>query len=378
MRWYYGDPLRSVWNDASLHTALTHTLLLGVIATAITVPLGVAMALGLDRWRGRIPAGANLAVLISFVLPEILIAVSLLFVVTVLVTPVDLGTSGQVVGLVTYQLAYPVVIVRGRLLTIGNDYEEAADRPRRLARWRRTPGADADAAARDLRQRGAGLRRRDRRLRDRALPLRRRLDRAGLGEGLQHRPGRADARAERAHDAAAARLAARRRRRLLRSTAGSRGARRTPRGSTCSPARRSLERPFNRKARAPCSSPDPSLPPPWTPTRSLRALAPFGSSRMLPRGSYLDDAVLAWEREHFFGGWQCVGRASDIAPGGMSAESVGDYGVLLTRDKQGVLRGVRERLPAPRPRAAAVRRVLAGRARSSARTTPGATASTAA
>ncbi len=126
MRWYYGDPLRSVWHDASLHQALTHTLLLGVVATAITVPLGVAMALGLDRWRGRIPSGADVVELISFVLPEILIAVSLLFVVTVVPTPVGLGTSGQVIGLVTYQLAYPVVIVRARLLTIGSDYEEAA------------------------------------------------------------------------------------------------------------------------------------------------------------------------------------------------------------------------------------------------------------
>lgn len=126
MRWYYGDPLRSVWHDASLHTALTHTLWLGVVATAVTVPLGVAMALGLDRWRGPLPAGANLAVLVSFVLPEILIAVSLLFVATVMTTPLKLGTSGQVIGLVTYQLSYPVVIVRARLLTIGRDYEEAA------------------------------------------------------------------------------------------------------------------------------------------------------------------------------------------------------------------------------------------------------------
>ena len=126
MRWYYGDPLRSVWHDASLHTALTHTLWLGVVATAVTVPLGVAMALGLDRWRGPLPAGANLAVLVSFVLPEILVAVSLLFVATVLTTPLRLGTTGQVIGLVTYQLSYPVVIVRARLLTIGRDYEEAA------------------------------------------------------------------------------------------------------------------------------------------------------------------------------------------------------------------------------------------------------------
>jgi spermidine/putrescine transport system permease protein len=126
MRWYYGDPLRSVWHDNSLHTALTYTLWLGVLATVITVPLGVAMALGLDRWRGRIPAGANLAVLLSFVLPEIMIAVSLLFVATVLVSPLQLGTTGQGAGLVTFQLSYPVVIVRARLLTIGRDYEEAA------------------------------------------------------------------------------------------------------------------------------------------------------------------------------------------------------------------------------------------------------------
>jgi spermidine/putrescine transport system permease protein len=126
MRWYYGDPLRSVWHDGSLHTALTHTLWLGAVVTLVTVPLGVAMALGLDRWRGRIPSGANLAVLLSFVLPEILLAVALLFVATVLTTPLDLGSRGQVLGLVTFQLSYPVVIVRARLLTIGKDYEEAA------------------------------------------------------------------------------------------------------------------------------------------------------------------------------------------------------------------------------------------------------------
>ncbi len=125
-RWYYGDPLLSVWHDPSLHGAVVHTLWLGVLATAITIPLGVAMALGLDRWRGRLPAGANAAVLLSFVLPEILLAVGLLFVATVLSTPLHLGTWGQVVGLVTYQLSYPVVIVRARLLTIGGQYEEAA------------------------------------------------------------------------------------------------------------------------------------------------------------------------------------------------------------------------------------------------------------
>jgi spermidine/putrescine transport system permease protein len=129
MRWYYGDPLRSVWHDASLHTALIHTFRLGILATLITVPLGVALALGLDRWHGRLPSAANFTVLLSFVLPETLLAVALLFVVTTVTQswqPLQLGLTGQVAGLVTYQLSYPVVIVRSRLLTIGAHYEEAA------------------------------------------------------------------------------------------------------------------------------------------------------------------------------------------------------------------------------------------------------------
>lgn len=129
-RWYVSDPLRSVLHDDSLHTALIHTFRLGILVTLITVPLGTLLALGLDRWRGRVPAGANFMVLLSFVLPEVLLAVSLLFVATtvnnIVSTPVRLGTWGQVLGLVTFQISYPVVIVRARLLTIGAQYEEAA------------------------------------------------------------------------------------------------------------------------------------------------------------------------------------------------------------------------------------------------------------
>ena len=46
------------------------------------MPLGVALAIGLDRWRGRLPSGANSMLLLSFVMPETLLAVALLFVVT--------------------------------------------------------------------------------------------------------------------------------------------------------------------------------------------------------------------------------------------------------------------------------------------------------
>jgi spermidine/putrescine transport system permease protein len=125
-RWYTWDPTGSVLHDEALRSALVHTLLLGVLATIVVIPLGVCFALALDRWRGRVPQGASFAVLLSFVVPEIALAIGLLFMITWLATPFELGTVAQVVGLVTFQLSYPVVIVRARLLTIGPQYEEAA------------------------------------------------------------------------------------------------------------------------------------------------------------------------------------------------------------------------------------------------------------
>jgi spermidine/putrescine transport system permease protein len=125
-RWYWGDRTLSVWHNDALHTALLQTLKLGLITTLITVPLGVLFAIGIDRWRGRLPAGANFLMLLSFVLPEVLLAVALLFVITTIALPIKLGTTAQVIGLITFQVSYPAVLVRARLATIGPQYEEAA------------------------------------------------------------------------------------------------------------------------------------------------------------------------------------------------------------------------------------------------------------
>jgi spermidine/putrescine transport system permease protein len=125
LRWYFIDS-GSVWNDPTLRDALFQTLKLAAVTTAIAVPIGVLFAIGVDRWRGRLPAVFNFQMLVSFVIPEIIIGVALLFVFTQLTTFIPLGTPAQIVGLVTFQLSFPVVIVRARLLSIGSQYEEAA------------------------------------------------------------------------------------------------------------------------------------------------------------------------------------------------------------------------------------------------------------
>ena len=79
---------------------------------------------------------------------------------------------------------------------------------------------------------------------------------------------------------------------------------------------------------------------------------------MLPREAYVDDAVLAWERELLFRqGWVCVGRADDLAePGQQKAFAVGDEGVIVVRGDGRRAARVLQHLPAPWSRAAALRR----------------------
>jgi spermidine/putrescine transport system permease protein len=126
LQWWWSDPDDSLWHDPELHAALFQSLRLGILTVLIAVPLGVSFALGIDRWHGPPATGATFLMLLSFVMPEIILGISLFLVFQHLLTFVQLGSTAQILGLVTYQVSYPVIIVRARLLTIGREYEEAA------------------------------------------------------------------------------------------------------------------------------------------------------------------------------------------------------------------------------------------------------------
>lgn len=126
LRWYTGDPDLSVLHDPELSSALMQSLRLAAIAVLVTVPLGVALAIGLSRWHGR---GAGTARVISFatlVTPEIVMGTALLLVFVHLLRFVPLGTTAQAIGHITFSIVFVLIIVRGRLLAIGPEYEEAA------------------------------------------------------------------------------------------------------------------------------------------------------------------------------------------------------------------------------------------------------------
>jgi len=124
-RWFTGA-VGSVFHDPALQSAFKHTLFLGVLCVAVATPLGVALALGLQRWRGPGSGVVNTMMLLPLVTPEIVMGVALLLLFLKIFPGLGLGTTAQAIGQVTFTLSYVVVIVRGRLVSIGREYEEAA------------------------------------------------------------------------------------------------------------------------------------------------------------------------------------------------------------------------------------------------------------
>ena len=198
-RWFTGEA-GSVFHDPALQGALKHTLILGVLCVLVATPLGVALALGLQRWRGRGSGTVNTMMLLPLVTPEIVMGVALLLLFLKVLPGIELGTTAQAIGQVTFTLSYVVVIVRGRLVSIGPEYEEAAadlgapphDQLLRVLLPLLAPG--------DHRQRGSRVCAVARRLRRDAVPGGRREHDHRLDAALLDRPRCAEPRAQRPRD----------------------------------------------------------------------------------------------------------------------------------------------------------------------------------
>jgi spermidine/putrescine transport system permease protein len=124
-RWFTGAT-GSVFHDPALQGALKHTLILAVICVGLATPIGVLLAIGLQRWRGRGGGTVNTLMLLPLIMPEIVLGVALLLLFLRVFSGIGLGTTAQAIGQVTFTLSYVVVMVRARLVSIGPEYEEAA------------------------------------------------------------------------------------------------------------------------------------------------------------------------------------------------------------------------------------------------------------
>ena len=197
LRWYTGDPNLSVLHDPSLRTALRNSLALAGFTMLIATPIGVALAIGLARWRSRAAKPANALMLFPLITPEIVMGVSLFLVFVHLFTFVPRGFPTQLLGHVTFTISYVVVIVRGRLLAIGREYEEAGARSRGHSLAGDTPRTPAAPLPRHLRQPHGGVRDIDRRLRDLVVSVHRCEHGDGAHQDLLERGGVPPLRAQR-------------------------------------------------------------------------------------------------------------------------------------------------------------------------------------
>lgn len=133
-RWYWGDSAGSVFRNDAYYVAVTNTLKLAALTMLIATPLGIAMAIGLQRWRSRASTTSNVLMLVPIVTPELVFGSAFFIVFTQLYSGIGAGFVAQMIGHVTFTLSFVVVIVRSRLVAIGGQFEEAA-RDLGASRW---------------------------------------------------------------------------------------------------------------------------------------------------------------------------------------------------------------------------------------------------
>lgn len=121
-----GTSVFGAGGDVQLLNSLQNSLTLGVVTTLIAVPIGTALALGLTRWRSRTSNVANGISLFPLVTPELVLGSALYLVITTLYTSIGLGRNALILGHVTFSISFILVIVRGRLVSIGSEFETAA------------------------------------------------------------------------------------------------------------------------------------------------------------------------------------------------------------------------------------------------------------
>lgn len=125
-RWWFGDAYASVFHDDSMRNAIVNSLVLAVTTMLIVTPLGLALAIGAHRMRGRSASAVRGMTSIPLITPEIVVGAALLLTFTRLFSGIPLGYPAQLLGNVTFSISAVVVIVRARLVSIGSSFEEAA------------------------------------------------------------------------------------------------------------------------------------------------------------------------------------------------------------------------------------------------------------
>lgn len=123
-----------LFNNERLMGASVNTLLVACISTLVATALGTLMALAMERYRFRARAGVDALIYLPIVVPEIVIAVSLLA-FSALIFDLIHALTGQVlrrnlttvtIAHIAFSISFVVVVVRTSLRHFDRRLEEAA------------------------------------------------------------------------------------------------------------------------------------------------------------------------------------------------------------------------------------------------------------
>lgn len=112
------------FRNHDLWDALVYSLIIAVVATVISVVIGVLGGIGLKKFHFRGKKFINLMLYVPIVVPEIVLAVSMLIIFMTIGIKLGMGTI--VIGHCTFCIPYAVVTIKGRISGDNDTLQEAS------------------------------------------------------------------------------------------------------------------------------------------------------------------------------------------------------------------------------------------------------------
>jgi len=112
------------FRNHDLWEALVYSLIIAVVATVISVVIGVLGGIGLKKFQFRGKKFINLMLYVPIVVPEIVLAVSMLIIFMTIGIKLGMGTI--VIGHCTFCIPYAVVTIKGRISGDNDTLQEAS------------------------------------------------------------------------------------------------------------------------------------------------------------------------------------------------------------------------------------------------------------
>ena len=119
--WY---PKLFSFGNHDLWESLAYSLIIADLATVISVVIGVLGGIGLKKFEFRGKKFINMMLFVPIVVPEIVLAVSMLIIF--MIVGIKLGLATIVIGHCTFCIPYAVIIIKGRITGDNETLQEAS------------------------------------------------------------------------------------------------------------------------------------------------------------------------------------------------------------------------------------------------------------